>query len=122
MGTLWLNKAVLVYAYAYAYQGYRQGTHSPYVWSTADATNEAATQDDGGDEVDLCALCFVLCAVQKHATTLRGEGNENSCAACIDPHAYGNKTVKVYDIVQTQRARQTFSQEEGVLRYKISPR
>ena len=94
MGTLWLNKAVLISAYAYAYQGYMQGTHSRDVWSNA--TNEAATQHDGGGKVD--AMCYELCAV--HTTTLCAEGHENSCAECDDPHAYGNKTVKVQDIVQ----------------------
>ena len=58
----------------------------PHVWKTADASNSAATQDDGADGVDIWKLCS-----QKHTTTLCGECNENYCAECIDRHICGEK-------------------------------
>ena len=42
--------------------------HPHHVWKTANASNSAAMQDIGGDEVDMIALCS-----QKHTTTLCGE-------------------------------------------------
>ena len=36
----------------------------PHVWTTIDATNTAATQDDGGDEVGLCSV--VLSTAHHH--------------------------------------------------------
>ena len=60
----------------------------PHVWKSTGATVEDATQDDVGDEVDICALCC-----QKHTTIAYGECNLTYCAECIDPHTCGTKTV-----------------------------
>ena len=60
----------------------------PHVWKSTEATVADATQDDVGDEVDICALCY-----QKHTTTECGECNLNYCAECIDPHTCGAMTV-----------------------------
>ena len=43
-----------------------------------------AMQDDGVDEVDICALCS-----QKHPTTLCGACNENDFVEYIGPHTCG---------------------------------
>ena len=60
----------------------------PYVWKSTEATVDDATQDDVGDEVDICALCC-----QKHTTTECGKCNLNYCVECIDPHSCAAKTV-----------------------------
>ena len=46
----------------------RAGQTLPHVWATIDATNMAVMQDDGGEEVDVCASCC-----QKHTITFCGE-------------------------------------------------
>ena len=61
--------------------------HIPrHIWRTADGSNSAGMQDDGGSDAEFCALCC-----QKHPTPLRGEYNENYCAECIDPHIVRTK-------------------------------
>ena len=60
----------------------------PHVWKSTEATVEDDTQDDVGEEVDICALCC-----QKHTTTECGECHLHYCAECIDPHTCGEKTV-----------------------------
>ena len=53
-------------------------------------SNSAATQDEGKDEADVCALCC-----QKRSTiTVCGECKEHLCAEYIDLHTCGdNNTV-----------------------------
>ena len=43
----------------------------------------AAMQDDGGDEVGGCALCY------QRTASLSGECNENYCAECRPTHLWG---------------------------------
>ena len=60
----------------------------PHVWKSAEELVEAATQDDVGEEVDVCALCC-----HKHTATVCGECHLNYCAECIDTHTCGDKAV-----------------------------
>ena len=54
-----------------------------------DTSNSAATQDEGEDEADVCALCC-----QKHSTiTGCGECQEHYCDECIDAHTCGKQIV-----------------------------
>ena len=62
------------------------GTCSPHVWRSTEATVEKDTQDDVGEEVDICALCC-----QKHTTTECGECHLHYCVECIDPHICGRR-------------------------------
>ena len=65
-----------------------QGLHSHFSPPPPMFGKLLATQDDGGDEVEVCALCF-----QKQTTTLCGEYDKNCRAQCIDPHNCGDETV-----------------------------
>ena len=63
--------------------------HVPsHVWNAIDATSLAATQDDGVNEVDVCALCS-----RENTTSLCGECNANYCIEFIDLHTCEDKTV-----------------------------
>ena len=60
----------------------------PHVRKSTEATVVDDTQNDVGDEVDICALCC-----QKHTTTECGECHLHYCVECIDPHTCGDKTI-----------------------------
>ena len=69
------------------YPPYRRWEHvPPHVWKSAEELVEAAMQDDIGEEVDVCALCY-----HKHTTTVCGECHLNYCAECIDTHTCGTR-------------------------------
>ena len=74
----------------------REVRHPPYgPWDyvpphiSTDKCNSAAVQDQGEDEVEVCALCC-----QKRSTiTVSGQCKEHYCAECMDTHTCGDKTV-----------------------------
>ena len=46
-------------------------------------------QDEGEDEVEVCALCC-----HKHSiVTICGECKEHYCSECIDTHTWGNDII-----------------------------
>ena len=58
----------------------------PHVWT--DKSNSAGMQDEGEDEVEVCALC-----PHKHSTvTFCGEC-KHYCSECIDTHTCGNNII-----------------------------
>ena len=59
----------------------------PHVWT--DESKSASTEDDGEDEVEVCALCC-----HKHSTvTVCDECKEHYCCECIDTHTCGNNII-----------------------------
>ena len=55
----------------------------PHVWT--DESNLAAMEDDGEDEVDVCALCC-----HTHSTVTVYDECKHYCCECIDTHTRGN--------------------------------
>ena len=56
----------------------------PHVWM--DKSNSAATEDEGEDEVEVCALC----CHKRSTVTVCAECKEHPCFECIDTHTRGN--------------------------------
>ena len=74
----------------------RQVRHPPYgpwdhvpshVWT--DESNAAATEDEGEDEVEVCAL-FCL---KRSTIPVCDECKEHYCCECIDTHTCGNNII-----------------------------
>ena len=59
----------------------------PHVWTHKSMS--VATQDEGEDEAEVCALCRQKCST----ITVCGECKEHSCAECMDAHTCGDRTV-----------------------------
>ena len=59
----------------------------PHVWT--DKSNSAATEDEGEDEVEVCALCCHKCST----ITVCGECEEHYCHECIGTHTFGNNMI-----------------------------
>ena len=72
---------------------WREVRHPPYgpwdhvlLHAWMPKSNLAATQDEGEDEVEVCALC----CHKRSTVTVCGECKEHYCSKCIDAHTCGN--------------------------------
>ena len=64
-------------------------TYGPWDHVPPDKSKSTATQDEGKDEVEVCALCG-----HKHSTiTVCGDCKEHYCTECINTHICGDNTI-----------------------------
>ena len=59
----------------------------PHVWTGK--SNAATIEDEGEDEVEMCALC----CHKRSTVTVCGECKEHYCCECIDTHTCGNDII-----------------------------
>ena len=91
-----LHQSILILLHNFVFGGRSAnpyGNTFPDVWKTTDASNSAPMQDDGGDEVEVCALHFAARSIPPHFVVKGIICKENYCIWCIEMHTCGDKTI-----------------------------